>query len=155
MAVIGVGLFGCIVPNSIVWLVVCVLFAVSEAMTAGLVTIWFALGAFVASIVSIFTDNFLVQLTIFVVVSVISLVYTKPLFNKYISKKIVRTNAESLIGDRAVVTVAIERNKRGRVDVTGQDWAATTRDGEEIKVGQEVLVVGISGVALIVEERKK
>ena len=118
-------------------------------------TIWFALGAFVASIVSIFTDNFLVQLTIFVVVSVISLVYTKPLFNKYISKKIVRTNAESLIGDRAVVTVAIERNKRGRVDVTGQDWAATTRDGEEIKVGQEVLVVGISGVALIVEERKK
>ena len=147
MAVIGVGLFGWIVPNSIVWLVVCVLFAVSEAMTAGLVTIWFALGAFVASIVSIFTDNFLVQLTIFVVVSVISLVYTKPLFNKYISKKIVRTNAESLIGDRAVVTVAI--------DVTGQDWAATTRDGEEIKVGQEVLVVGISGVALIVEERKK
>ncbi len=87
MAVIGVGLFGWIVPNSIVWLVVCVLFAVSEAMTAGLVTIWFALGAFVASIVSIFTDNFLVQLTIFVVVSVISLVYTKPLFNKYISKK--------------------------------------------------------------------
>ena len=155
MAVIGVGLFGWIVPNSIVWLVVCVLFAVSEAMTAGLVTIWFALGAFVASIVSIFTDNFLVQLTIFVVVSVISLVYTKPLFNKYISKKIVITNAESLIGDRAVVTVAIERNKRGRVDVTGQDWAATTRDGEEIKVGQEVLVVGISGVALIVEERKK
>ena len=155
MAVIGVDLFGWIVPNSIVWLVVCVLFAVSEAMTAGLVTIWFALGAFVASIVSIFTDNFLVQLTIFVVVSVISLVYTKPLFNKYISKKIVRTNAESLIGDRAVVTVAIERNKRGRVDVTGQDWAATTRDGEEIKVGQEVLVVGISGVALIVEERKK
>lgn len=155
MAVIGVGLFGWIVPNSIVWLVVCVLFAVSEAMTSGLVTIWFALGAFVASIVSIFTDNFLVQLTIFVVVSVISLVYTKPLFNKYISKKIVRTNAESLIGDRAVVTVAIERNKRGRVDVTGQDWAATTRDGEEIKVGQEVLVVGISGVALIVEERKK
>lgn len=155
MAVIGVGLFGWIVPNSIVWLVVCVLFAVSEAMTAGLVTIWFALGAFVASIVSIFTDNFLVQLTIFVVVSVISLVYTKPLFNKYILKKIVRTNAESLIGDRAVVTVAIERNKRGRVDVTGQDWAATTRDGEEIKVGQEVLVVGISGVALIVEERKK
>ena len=130
MAVIGVGLFGWIVPNSIVWLVVCVLFAVSEAMTAGLVTI-------------------------FVVVSVISLVYTKPLFNKYISKKIVRTNAESLIGDRAVVTVAIERNKRGRVDVTGQDWAATTRDGKEIKVGQEVLVVGISGVALIVEERKK
>ena len=155
MAVIGVGLFGWIVPNSIVWLVVCVLFAVSEAMTAGLVTIWFALGAFVASIVSIFTDNFLVQLTIFVVVSVISLIYTKPLFNKYISKKIVRTNAESLIGDRAVVTVAIERNKRGRVDVTGQDWGATTRDGEEIKVGQEVLVVGISGVALIVEERKK
>ena len=155
MAVIGVGLFGWIVPNSIVWLVVCVLFAVSEAMTAGLVTIWFALGAFVASIVSIFTDNFLVQLTIFVVVSVISLVYTKPLFNKYISKKIVRTNAESLIGDRAVVTVAIERNKRGRVDVTGPDWAATTRDGKEIKVGQEVLVVGISGVALIVEERKK
>ena len=136
MAVIGVGLFGWIVPNSIVWLVVCVLFAVSEAMTAGLVTIWFALGAFVASIVSIFTDNFLVQLTIFVVVSVISLVYTKPLFNKYISKKIVRTNAESLIGDRAVVTVAIERNKRGRVDVTGQDWAATTRDGEEIKVSK-------------------
>ena len=146
MAVIGVGLFGWIVPNSIVWLVVCVLFAVSEAMTAGLVTIWFALGAFVASIVSIFTDNFLVQLTVFVVVSVISLVYTKPLFNKY---------AESLIGDRAVVTVAIERNKRGRDDVTGQDWAATTRDGKEIKVGQEVLVVGISGVALIVEERKK
>ena len=62
---------------------------------------------------------------------------------------------QSLIGDRAVVTVAIERNKRGRVDVTGQDWAATTRDGKEIKVGQEVLVVGISGVALIVEERKK
>ena len=86
MAVIGVGLFGWIVPNSIVWLVVCVLFAVSEAMTAGLVTIWFALGAFVASIVSIFTDNFLVQLTIFVVVSVISLVYTCLLYTSRTSR---------------------------------------------------------------------
>jgi len=81
----------------IIWGALFIIFVIAESVSAQLVSIWFAAGSLVSLIVSLFTDSILIQLTAFVVVSVLLLIFTRPILRKFILKKHEATNADAFI----------------------------------------------------------
>lgn len=118
---------------------------------------WFAGGAFVAIIAAALNTPLYVQITLFLIVSVVLLLFTRPIAMKYFNKDRIKTNAESLIGKQAVVTEDIDNLLAvGLVSINGQEWTArNVVDGMKIPKGTVVIVRAISGVKLIVEERRE
>ena len=142
---------------TVFWLVVLVALVVIELLTMGLTTVWFAGGAFVATIAALFHAPLFLQIIIFMVVSALLLFFTRPLAVKYFNKDRIRTNAESLVGRQAIVISEIDNLQGiGQVNVGGMEWSARTRvDGVRLPVGTVATVLAINGVKLIVEERKE
>lgn len=144
----------------IFWLVLLIVLVVIEIATLGLTTIWFAGGSLIALIAAAFGAPLYLQIALFVAVSAVLLFSTRPLAVRYFNNGRVKTNAESLIGKKAVVEEEIDNLKpSGLVNVKGQEWTArSTRDEVVIPKGKVVFIRAISGVKLIVEagmERKE
>ena len=83
-----------------IWLIALIVLIVIELATMGLTTIWFALGALVAAITAALHAPVVLQVVLFLVISIVSFIFTRPLAVKYFNRDRVRTNVESLIGRR-------------------------------------------------------
>ena len=142
---------------TVLWLAILVVLVVIELLTMGLTTIWFAGGALVATIASLFGAPLALQVILFLAASALLLYFTRPIAVKYFNKDRVRTNAESLVGRQAIVISEIDNLQGiGQVNVGGMEWSARTRvDGVKLPVGTVNTILAINGVKLIVEERKE
>ena len=137
---------------SIVWVVLMVVFLVVEAATAGLTCIWFAIGSLAALIAALFGAQIWLQVVWFLVISFVTLYFTRPLVKKYVNSRSQPTNADMVIGKEALVTEDIDNvEATGAVSVGGKVWTARSADGVQIKAGAVVNVLRIEGVKLIVE----
>ena len=116
-------------------------------------TIWFATGALVSLFVSFFVPSFTIQVIVFIVVSVITIIAIKPLLKKFKAFSITPTNSDRVIGKVGDVVMKIEKNKYGEVKIFGNIWTAYS--DQEIDVGEKVRVLSIEGVKLIVEREGK
>ncbi len=136
----------------IFWLALLIILVIVEIVTVGLFTIWFAAGALVAEVAAWFNAPILLQVALFIIVSILMLVYTRPFAMKYINKDRVKTNVDSMIGKQAVVTKTIDNLKgEGQATVQGMEWTARSdRDDQIIEVDTVVEIRAISGVKLIV-----
>ncbi len=133
------------------WILLTIALVVVEAVTVQLVTIWFAIGSLAALLADLLKVPPPFQIVIFVLVSLISLIATRPLVKKFAHKKIQPTNADRNIGAEAIVTQTINNVKaKGQVNVNGMDWTARAQDDEIIKEGTLVVVKNIEGAKLIV-----
>lgn len=139
--------------QAIIWLGIVIVLIVVEIITLGLTTIWFAGGAAVACIAALLGASLLVQVILFMAVSVVLLLATRPMAMKYMNKNRTKTNAQSLIGKEAVVTQTIENLKaQGQVMVNGMEWTArSAAEGETIERDTIVQIERIDGVKLIVK----
>lgn len=141
--------------EGVFWLFIVIVMAVIEIITLGLTTIWFAGGALVAFIASLLHVNLLVQIIIFIVVSLVLMAMTRPIAMEYFNKGRIKTNAESLIGKVAVVQQEIDNLKaQGMVSIDGQEWTARASDDSIIPRDTHVEIVEISGVKLMVKEKR-
>ncbi|MBQ8739567.1 MAG: NfeD family protein [Clostridia bacterium] len=132
-----------------VWFSLAILLLVVELATTQFVSIWFSASALVTGlIVSIFDEMGIVwQGLIFVALSVVALVATRPLVKKLTSQKAGReTNMDLNIGKTAVVTEEINNIKEtGAIKINGLVWTARSEDGSEIAEGEVVIFKRISG----------
>lgn len=137
----------------IFWLVLFVVLLVVEIATMGLTTVWFAGGALIAFFAAYIHLGIGLQIVLFLAVSILLLVLTRPIAVKYFNQEREKTNADSLIGQNAVVKEEINTIKAtGRVEVNGMEWSAKTEHTEIIEVNTVVSIKGIQGVKLIVEK---
>lgn len=135
----------------IIWLAITAVMIVVEIITLGLTTIWFAGGALVAALVAYLGGHWMIQVVVFAVVSLVLLIFTRPVAQKHLMKDTEKTNVESLIGKRCYVTKGIDNaREEGTVRLNGLDWSARSEDGAVISEGSEVEVRAVSGVKLIV-----
>lgn len=141
----------------IMWLIVLAVFLVIEAITVGLTTIWFAGGALIAAIVSVLGASVLVQWILFLVVSLVLLIFTRPLAVRYMNKGVSKTNVNSLIGEKAVVIQPINNlAQTGQVRINDIEWMARTFSDEVTIPEQAVVTIeAVQGVKLIVKEEKE
>ena len=135
-----------------VWGLAIVVFLVMEAATAGLVTIWFAVGALAALLSSLFGAPVWLQLVWFFVISVAALLITRPLARKYLNSKTQATNADMYVGKECMVLETIDNVAgSGAVKVAGKVWTARSADGSVIPAGTKAEALRIEGVKLIVK----
>lgn len=136
-----------------VWLIFFIILVIIELITVNLVTIWFALGALITSLVSLYTTDTVILLAFFVVTSLLLLILTKPVVKKLKVKKVVATNLDQVIGKTGIVSVPIEKDQIGEVKVLGKTWSAYS--DKEILKDKKVKILSISGVKLKVEEKEE
>lgn len=136
-----------------VWLIFFIILVIIELITVNLVTIWFALGALITSLVSLYTTDTVILLAFFVITSLLLLILTKPVVEKLKVKKVVATNLDQVIGKTGIVSVPIEKDKIGEVKVLGKTWSAYS--DKEISKDKKVKILSISGVKLKVEEKEE
>lgn len=133
------------------WLIAMVLFLVIEAVTVGLVCIWFAVGALAALICAMLGAALWLQIVAFLIVSALTLYFTRPLVKKYVNTKVEPTNADLVLGKECRVTEAIDNIAgTGAVYIDGKTWTARSENEEPIPEGTLVTALRIDGVKLIV-----
>lgn len=136
----------------VIWLVLLIALVVVELATMGLTTIWFAAGALVATIAAACNAPLFIQIALFLAVSVLMLVFTRPVAMRYFNHDRTKTNVESLVGQKGIVTGKIDNLKgNGQVTLNGMEWTARAMtDSCVIPEGSVVVVKAIHGVKLIV-----
>jgi membrane protein implicated in regulation of membrane protease activity len=138
------------------WLIVGIIFAVAEALTVGLVTIWFTGGAIVALIAALLGVGTPVQVILFLVVSIGLLVTTRKIFVNKLKTGGTKTNVDALVGEEAKVITPIKPFEPGCIKLKGQEWTAVAKDDTlTIASGDIVKVVAIEGVKAVVKPQGK
>ena len=124
-----------------------------ELFTSGFAVICLAVGAAGGAITSLLTDNTVVQITAFALLSVLSIAAIRPVLKRTFMRKDrgVRTNADAMIGRRGTVCAMVDDDE-GRVMIDGVDWKARSVDGSRIEVGTKVEVVKMESIILIVKK---
>ena len=144
--------------NTIAWLIISGVLFIGEMICPIFFMFWFAIGALVALVVSLITSNLAVQIVTFLVVSIVLVIFMKPLTNKFFKNKTKdELNMNGIIGKTAVVTKKIDNlNGTGEVKIHGEIWRALNEsDNEIIEVNEHVEVLRIDGVKLIVKTSVK
>ena len=137
---------------AIIWLVLVVVFAIVEAATLGLASIWFCVGALAAFITATCRGPLWLQIVLFLVVSAVTMILIRPLAKKYLTPRQTRTNAHRIIDTEAGVTETIDNVAgTGQVKTGGNTWTARSETGQTIPEGSRVRVLRIEGVRAFVE----
>lgn len=141
---------------TIVWTAAIILFGIVEAVTAGLVCIWFVAGALVALVAAFVGAPLPVQIVLFLVVSAAALALTRPVLRRITNAAATPTNADRVLGEFAKVTELIDNeNSTGAVYVDGKTWTARSADGSVIRTGERVRIEAMEGVKLLVKTVEK
>lgn len=144
-----------VMSEPLIWILIAVIFAVIEGLTMGLTTIWFTVGGVGACIIALLGGPILLQVAVFLIISIILLYFTRPLAEKRLKIGHEKNNIDQMIGKTCVVTEKIEPYHTGQVKLNGMFWTAVSRDQKEIlEKGELVTITGIEGVKLIVEREK-
>ena len=132
----------------VIWIAAIVVFGIVEAVTVGLVSIWFVLGA-----AAVLGAALWVQIVLFFVVSIAALAATRPLVQKMLHRDETPTNADRVLGQTARVTETIDNTvPTGAVYADGKTWTARSASGRVIPKDTLVKVQRMEGVRLFVEE---
>ena len=138
-----------------IWLIASGIFFICEIITVGFLVFWLGIGALIAMLVSFFTSNIIVQMSVFVISSGLLIFATRPLVNKISKKDVFPTNVYSLIGKKAIVTEEINWvTGKGLIKFEGEVWSAKSKEQINIPAGSEVEIVSIEGVKAFVKPLK-
>ena len=136
------------------WVIVLIAAVIVEIATTELTSVWFACGAFVALILNLFLQDKLipVQISVFAIVSIVSIFVLRPILKKKMNTETVPTNADALIGKLAIVTNPISVNYPGSVKIEGIEWTAICNQNP-FEIGDLVEIVQITGNTMIIKEK--
>ncbi len=139
---------------TMIWLAIMIVLIGIEIVTVGLTTIWFAIGALAAILAAFMGGSVIVQIAVFLIVSLGMLIFTRPFAMKYINATHIKTNYEGIIGKIVRITQDVDNlNATGAAIVNGQEWTVrSNQDDMKIQAGNLAKVIRISGVKLIVEK---
>ena len=136
----------------IYWLIAVAVLLVLEILTLGLTTIWFAGGAFVAFIAGQCQAPLWLQFVLFLVVSIILLIFTMPVVEKHLNANRTKTNVDSLAGKHGKVIEVIDNfNQTGKIMLDGMEWMARSADADlKIMPETKVEVKEVKGAHVVV-----
>ena len=136
------------------WIGAIIAFVIIEAVTYQLVSVWFAVGSIGGMITYMLGFNFSAQMTVFLILSVITLLCLRPLSMKLLKPKGFKSNADSLVGKEVLITKEVSNvNASGEGKINGMTWVVRSEDDSELPEGSVAVVKKIEGVKLIVERK--
>ncbi|MBO7583425.1 MAG: NfeD family protein [Treponema sp.] len=134
-----------------VWVAVTIICVVIESLTLSLTTIWFGISSFVLVFLAFTPIPFGAQLFIFVAMSLVLLIFTRPVVKKKINQKQIATNYERIIGQIAIVTKKITALDKGSVKINGMEWTAAVKEDITLEKGSKCIIEEIAGVTAYVK----
>lgn len=138
---------------TIIWLSVFVLCLIIEIITLGLTSIWFTGGALLAMVIALVKGPLWLQILVFLVTSIVLMIFTRPIAMKYFNKNRIKTNVETMAGKRAIVTETVDNLKgTGKIVTDGMEWTARSKEDSIIEEGSVVTVIEIQGVKAIIRK---
>ncbi len=139
------------------WFIAAIVFLIVEIMTLGLTTIWFMGGALAALILAALGCHIAIQIAAFLIVTIVLLVFTRPIAVKHFNAKVEQTNVNAMIGRKVRVTKTIDNTAgEGKVIVGDVEWTARSEaDDVIIPEGSVVSVIRVEGVKVIVKSKKE
>ena len=138
----------------IIWLIAIAAFAILEALTYQLVCVWFAIGAIGGFLAAYAGGSLNLQISVFLVISIIMLCCLRPLSMRWIKKNKPKEKLNTLIGKCLYVSKDIDEDM-GEGKLNGVMWSLKSADGEKIEKGALVEIVEVEGVKLIVKRSTK
>ncbi|MFV0424967.1 MAG: NfeD family protein [Bacilli bacterium] len=133
------------------WLFIIIVLLIIEAVTINLVTLWFAIAAIPSFIISLYSNNIILQIAIFIAISIVLLIATKPFVKKIHHGKTIKTNYERVVGEQAIALDSFGGIETGYVKVNGLEWLA--QSNEEIVKGDIITIKDVSGAKVTVEKK--
>lgn len=141
--------------NTTVWIVLFVIFVITEACTYQMVSTWFAIGSVAAAFCAALGMTNIWQVTIFICVSLLCLLALRPVWLKCLKGKTEKTNTDSLVGGSVVITSDTDGSTRTATGkINGMEWSVKSEDDRMLSAGESVYVKKIEGVKLIVSKSK-
>lgn len=141
---------------AVIWIIIGFLFFLLEFVFPALILFFFAVGAWIVAILSLFLEfSINQQLIIFLISSVASIL----LFRKWLSKLLWKRKhstellEDEFLGKIAKAETAISPGENGKVDFKGTTWQAASDDF--ITKGENVIIVGNESILLLVKSTKK
>ena len=137
--------------EAIFWLAAMVIFIIAEATTVTLVSIWFAVGALGAILIALLGGGLTLQVTVFLALAIVLLIFLRGAVRKHFTPRITRTNVDSVIGATGIVVTPVNNIAAlGQVQINGVEWSARSTDGTHIGADTLVKVDKIEGVKVFV-----
>jgi len=137
------------------WIILTIILALIELLTMGLSTIWFAIGCLCACFMAMLGFSLGIQVVVFFIVSILTLVLVRPFSLKYLNNRITKTNIDSMIGRKVIVNKEVNNIKEtGSANIDGTTWNLRSLSGEDIAAGETVVISKVEGNRLIVERDK-
>ena len=136
---------------AIIWLVLMIIFLITEAATVVLTSLWFAIGALTAMVASLLGAPLWLQILLFLAVSAGLLACLRPMVRKHFTPKLAKTNVDAVVGSQGYVLSDIDNiSATGKVKLGAMEWTARSTDGYPIQAGTLVRVDRIEGVKAFV-----
>ncbi len=143
----------------LIWMLAALLLLLVEILTPGFACACFAIGCLFSCVLSaIAPDTLNWQIALFVVGSLLSFIFVRPVALKILSRRADRkggykSNMESLIGREALVVEAIPAHGLGRIKIDGDEWQARLEhdSDESVAVGTRVTVLSYDSIILTVK----
>ena len=143
-------------PIWAIWLIASGVFFLGEIFTISFLLFWPGVGAFLAFLTSLIApENLVAQILVFVVSTILMILFTKPLVNKLFKNKdnTSMNNSEKQRKKGIVIKKMDNANPIGQVKVNGELWSAIKSDKDKtINVGESVIIEKIDGVKLLVRK---
>ena len=135
------------------WLIIAGIMFVGEILTAGFILFWFGIGALASAMISLMWDNSYGQIVVFIGVSTLLLVFTRPLIKTILKQKEVPSNVFAMVGKHGMVVENINNMLgQGHIKIGGEIWKAIAENGQDIEADTEVEIISVEGVKVIVRE---
>ena len=137
-----------------IWLSVFVVSLIIEAIGTDLVSVWFSFGSVVALIISFIPGvEWWIELIVFIVISIVTLICLRPLVNKFLKKDVLNSNIDDIAHKKGILTKKITPLHSGECKVNDVIWTAiSTNDNEVIQEGSVVEVLSVTGNKLVVKK---
>ncbi|MDD3853311.1 MAG: NfeD family protein [Syntrophomonadaceae bacterium] len=134
------------------WILVAIVCGTIEIFSLGLWFLWLAISAaFIALLVGLgILSTLESQLLVFAFVTLILIIFTRPLALRLFKTEDIVSNVQALVGQHGVTLTNLGPLEYGQVKVRGEVWTAFAN--EEIEADTRVTVTGINGVKLSVEK---
>lgn len=138
-----------------VWLMIMISAIVVEIATTDLTSFWFSIGSFFALILNLFVrDSYIwLQILVFTIVSILAIIFLRPLVKKKLETPKFSTNIDALVGKNALVTTDINEFCLGTVKIEGIEWSAFSECKETIASGEIVTICEVVGNKLKVKNK--
>jgi len=112
----------------------------------------FACGCIAAACANFFSLSMSIQLSVFAIASLISLIFLRKFVSQSLKGTTHATNVDALIGKRGTVLEDIVPNHGGYAKINGEIWLSKSINNEFIKSGDVVEVLGVKGSHVIVKK---